>query len=81
VKPGPSYRVQVGRFDSQVDAQRLRDELAKTGLSPQVVTTKRGGAVVYRVQVGTFRQKENAERQIETLKAQSYQPYIAEEEP
>lgn len=76
---GHSYRVQVGRFDRPADAQRLRDELAKTGLVPQVVTTRREGVVVYRVQVGTFRQKENAQRQMDALKAQSYEPYLADE--
>ena len=81
LKSGRSYRVQVGRFDNQRAAERLRDELAKTGFSPRVVKTERGGTVQYRVQIGTFRQKENAVRQIEKLKGQSYQPYLAEEEP
>jgi cell division septation protein DedD len=76
-----SYRVQVGRFVNETDARRLRDELTGSGLSPRVVRTEKDGTVLYRVQVGTFRQKENAERQIEKLKSQSYEPYLAEDEP
>jgi cell division septation protein DedD len=80
-KNGRSYRVQVGHFDDEAAAQRLRDELARTGLSPQVVKTERGGATVYRVQVGTFKQKENADHAMEKLKSQSYDPYLAEDKP
>ena len=60
-------------------AEKLRDELAQSGLSPRVVKTQKGGATVYRVQVGTYHQKENADRQIETLKSRSYEPYLADE--
>ena len=74
-------RVQVGRFSEQQEAERLREELASTGLSPRVVRTQKGGTTVYRVQVGTFRQKENADRQMEVLKSRSYEPYLADEAP
>jgi cell division protein FtsN len=80
-KSGRAYRVQVGRFADEAAAQRLRDELAKSGLSPRVVKSERGGATVYRVQVGTFRQKENADRAMEQLKGQSYAPYLADDKP
>src|SRR5262249_35914937 len=76
-----SYRVQVGRFTDERDADNLRDELTQAGLSPRVVKTQKGGVTTYRVQVGTYRQKENADRQIEMLKSRAYDPYLAEEEP
>jgi cell division protein FtsN len=72
--------VQVGRFAEESAAQRVRDELAGSGFSAQVVRSERSGTVQYRVQVGTFRQKENADRTVEKLKAQSYEPYIADDE-
>jgi cell division protein FtsN len=80
-KGGKSYRVQVGRFSDERSAERLREELASTGLSPRVVRTQKGRTTVYRVQVGTYRQKENADRQMEALKSRSYEPYLADEEP
>lgn len=76
-----SYHVQVGRFDDSDAAQRVRDELTSAGFSPRIVRTQRDGAVVYRVQVGTFTHRENAERQMDTLRSQSYESYIAEDEP
>ena len=78
---GHSFRVQVGRFVNESDAQRLKEELAGSGLSPRVVRTERDGTVVFRVQVGTYRRRENAERQIEQLKAQSYEPDLVDEAP
>jgi cell division protein FtsN len=74
------FKVQVGRFAEETDAQRLRDELSSSGFSAQVVRSGREGTVLYRVQVGTFRQKENADRTVEKLKAQSYEPYIADDD-
>jgi cell division protein FtsN len=75
---GRTFRVQVGRFDNQAAAERLKDVLTRAGYSPRVVTNRRSGAVQYRVQVGTFRQKENADRQMETLRSQSYDPYLSD---
>ena len=73
--------MQVGRFNEEQQAVKLRDELVQSGLAPRVVRTQKGGVTVYRVQVGTFRQKENADRQMEVLKSRSYEPYLADEEP
>jgi cell division protein FtsN len=79
-RTGRSYRVQVGRFADENDARRLKDELAGSGLTPQVVKTEREGVTLYRVQVGTFRLKENADRQVEQLKEQKFEPYIADDD-
>jgi cell division protein FtsN len=78
---GKNYRVQVGRFSDQQQAEKLRDELSQSGLSPRIVKSQKGGTTVYRVQIGTYKQKENADRQIEMLKSRSYEPYLADDEP
>jgi hypothetical protein len=67
------YRVSVGRFDTQEEAQQLRQEiLEKTGKAAHLVQLADG----FRVQMGAFRHRTNAERAAEELRGLSYRPRV-----
>jgi cell division septation protein DedD len=75
------FRVQVGRFAEERDAQALKEELGRMGYAPTVVRTGRDGQTLFRVQVGTFRRRENADKTMEQLRQRQFEPYLAEDEP
>jgi cell division protein FtsN len=75
------YRVQVGHFAEEKDAQALKEELGRIGFTPTVVRSSRDGQTLYRVQIGTFRRRENADKTIDQLRQRQFEPYLAEDEP
>jgi cell division protein FtsN len=78
---GPMFRVQVGHFAEEKDAQALKEELGRIGYAPSVVRSTRDGQTLYRVQIGTYRRRENADKTIEQLRQRQFEPYLAEDEP
>jgi cell division septation protein DedD len=78
---GPMYRVQVGHFAEEKDAQALKEELGRIGYAPSVVRSTRDGQTLYRVQIATYRRRENADKTIEQLRQRQFEPYLAEDEP
>jgi cell division protein FtsN len=75
------FRVQVGHFAEEKDAQALKEELGRMGYAPSVVRSTRDGQTLYRVQVGTFRRRDNADKTIDQLRQRQFEPYLAEDEP
>lgn len=69
---GRMYRVQVGAYIKEENANKMRDRLRKDGYNSYVV--KRGD--LYRVQVGAFTKKSNAVALQKKLKKSGYDPII-----
>ncbi|MGD6831756.1 N-acetylmuramoyl-L-alanine amidase [Sutcliffiella halmapala] len=78
LKPTPPpakavYKVQVGAFKAQENADNLANELDRKGYST-FVFQEQG---LNKVQVGAFSQKENADRLAEKLRKQGYSTFIS----
>jgi N-acetylmuramoyl-L-alanine amidase len=67
------YRVQVGAYISQVNAEARVAKLREQGFDAYVIHT--GG--LYRVQVGAFAVRENAARMADRLRAAGYDALIS----
>jgi len=67
------YRVQVGAYISQVNAETRVAKLREQGFDAYL--THAGG--LYRVQVGAFTVRENAARMAERLRAAGYEVMIS----
>lgn len=61
-KPIQSWALQVGTFDSEANANTLRDKLRKAGHTAYVERTKSGGKTSYRVRVGPELDKARVEK-------------------
>lgn len=66
------YRVQLGAFSKEANAEKLKAEVLAKGY--QAYVTQRGD--LYRVQVGAFKNKSNAEKLKTELAAKGYQVYM-----
>jgi N-acetylmuramoyl-L-alanine amidase len=66
------YKVQVGAFSDEENADNLVKELKNKGYRAYVFVKRR----LYRVQVGAFEHRENAEALEKLLLKEGYEPYI-----
>jgi DedD protein len=82
------HRVRVGPYASREDADRSRDQIARTvaGVDPIVqtgpapTTTAQPAREAYVVQVGSFASRNNAERLLGQLEADRFEAFIHEDQ-
>jgi cell division septation protein DedD len=57
---GKGYTLQLGAFSQAANAQAMMANLAKAGLTPELVESNRGGKKIYQVRIGRFATSEAA---------------------
>lgn len=70
------YKVQVGAFENEENAEQLADELKEKGYETFVDTGDDG---LYKVQVGAFENEDNAERLADELEDEGYEAFVRSE--
>ena len=56
-----AWWIQVGSWQSAVNAQRARDELAAAGFPARIITRDADGVTMYRVRIGAYDNEAEAE--------------------
>jgi cell division protein FtsN len=73
-RPATRYRLQVGSYVRMADAERLRAELAFSGIETHLQSvTLDGGRIYHRVMAGPYTDQTTAEQARQQLQAQGYQ--------